>query len=89
MPEKIVHRAVADVMTPYFITCSPYASLADYQTDTIGRAAEIMLENKIGGVPVVDVNNTMVGVITDSDIFRAIVRQWRDDNLIFSGASRL
>lgn len=156
MPDSIAHKPVADVMTPYFIACSPYTSLAEadellkknrirrlpvvdrenrllgivtvrdllaarppeaihprsqeemvrilssitigavmkkqpisaYQTDTIGRAAELMLDHKIGGLPVIDVNDKVVGIITESDIFRAIVRQWREDNLILSGAHR-
>ncbi|MBI2994377.1 MAG: CBS domain-containing protein [Gammaproteobacteria bacterium] len=156
MPDSIAHKPVADVMTPNFIACSPYTSLAEadellkknrirrlpvvdrenqllgiitvrdllaarppeaiyprsqeemvrilssitvgavmkkhpvgaYQTDTIGRAAELMLDHKIGGLPVIDVNNQVVGIITESDVFRAIVRQWREDNLILSGAHR-
>jgi len=52
-----------------------------YQTDTIGHAAEMMLENKIGGLPVLDGGQKLVGLITESDIFRQIVSQWRDDNM--------
>jgi len=56
-----------------------------YQTDTLGHAAELMLDNKIGGLPVVDSNSKLVGLITESDIFRTIVHKWRDDNLIYGG----
>ena len=59
--------------------------LTVYQTDTMGHAAEIMLEKKIGGIPVIDANKKLVGLVTESDIFRTIVRQWRTDNLIHSG----
>jgi len=55
--------------------------LVIYQTDTIGHAAEMMLENKIGGLPVLDGGHKLVGMITESDIFRQIVSQWRDDNM--------
>ena len=57
-----------------------------YLTDTVGHAAEIMLDKKIGGLPVIDANNKLKGIITESDIFRLIVKQWQDDNLILSGA---
>lgn len=42
-------------------------------TATIRDAASIMLEHKIGGLPVVQ-NGELVGIITESDIFRMIVR---------------
>jgi acetoin utilization protein AcuB len=42
-------------------------------TTTIREAARIMLENKIGGLPVTE-NGNLVGIITESDIFRMIVR---------------
>jgi len=57
-----------------------------YQTDTLGHAAEIMMNEKIGGLPVLDADGKLVGLITESDIFRTIVKQWRTDNLLFSGA---
>lgn len=42
-------------------------------TATIRDAASIMLEHKIGGLPVVE-DGKLVGIITESDIFRMIVR---------------
>jgi acetoin utilization protein AcuB len=56
-----------------------------YQTETLGHAAELMLDNKIGGLPVIDSNKKLVGLITESDIFRTIVHKWRDDNIIYGG----
>ncbi len=35
---------------------------------TIGDANRIMKEFKIGGIPVVDVNNTLIGIITNRDL---------------------
>lgn len=32
-----------------------------------------MLRHTVGGMPVVDTNNIVVGVITDSDIFKVLV----------------
>jgi CBS domain-containing protein len=50
-----------------------------YSTDTISKAARLMLENKVGGLPVVDsLYGTLMGIITESDIFRLIVRTWKE-----------
>ena len=35
----------------------------------------LMIENKIGGLPVVDAENMVVGIITESDLFEALVQQ--------------
>jgi acetoin utilization protein AcuB len=37
------------------------------------EAAEVLLENKISGVPVVDDRGHVVGVITQTDLFKVIV----------------
>lgn len=60
-----------------------------YPNDTLGHAAELMLEHKIGGLPVVDANGELVGLITESNIFRALVRRWHEDNITFSGARNI
>jgi acetoin utilization protein AcuB len=39
----------------------------------IAEAAALMVDNRIGGLPVVDGRQRVVGVITESDIFRAFV----------------
>jgi acetoin utilization protein AcuB len=45
---------------------------------SIGEAAERMLEKKVSGLPVVDESGAICGIITESDIFRMVVRhQWR------------
>ena len=61
--------------------------IAIYQTSTVGNAAELMLENKIGGLPVLDAENSLVGLITESDIFRLIVRRWREENYLKTAVS--
>jgi len=43
--------------------------------EPVGKAASIMHENKVSGLPVVD-NGHVVGIITESDIFRMVVREW-------------
>jgi acetoin utilization protein AcuB/CBS domain-containing protein len=37
--------------------------------------ALLMIENKIGGLPVVDDANLVVGIITESDLFETLVQQ--------------
>lgn len=60
---------IEEIMTHNLITISPNA--------TIGQAAEVMLEHKVSGLPVVDGERKLVGIITESDIFRMVVRAWR------------
>ncbi len=61
---------VSEIMTPKPVTVSPDA--------TISEAAQLMLDNKISGIPVVDKDESVVGIITESDIFRLVVSQWRE-----------
>jgi len=35
-----------------------------------------MLEQKIGGLPVVDPRGVLVGIITESDLFRGLIQHW-------------
>lgn len=41
--------------------------------DTVEEAAALLLEQKISGLPVLDENNRLVGIITRSDIFRVLL----------------
>lgn len=59
-----------EIMTPNPITVSPDA--------TIREAAQLMLDNKISGLPVVADGRRVVGIITESDIFRLVVSEWID-----------
>jgi len=59
---------VEEIMTPRPFTISPDA--------TLGEAAHMMLKYKVSGLPVVDENMRVVGIITESDIFRMVVRDW-------------
>lgn len=42
--------------------------------DTVLAAAQLMLDQKISGLPVVEKSGKLVGMITESDIFRMLVR---------------
>ena len=41
--------------------------------DTVEHAAQVMLEQTISGMPVLDAHGELVGIITQSDIFRAFM----------------
>lgn len=56
---------VREVMTYSPITVSP--------SDSVQSAAQLMLEKKIGGLPVVNDEGHLVGILTESDIFRMVV----------------
>ena len=47
-------------------------------TETLGRAAQLMVNHKIGALPVVE-DGRIVGIITESDLFRFIVKQFQED----------
>jgi CBS domain-containing protein len=53
-------KSVAEVMTAHPITVSPQTPLSD--------AIKIIAEKRISGMPVVDDNNRLVGVISESDL---------------------
>ena len=56
---------VRDVMTKTVITVN--------DTSEIEEVAYQLYRNKIGAVPVVDADNKLCGIITDSDVFKAFV----------------
>ncbi len=58
---------VEKVMTRNVYTVTPDTPILD--------AAELMLEHKISGLPVVNQEDELMGVITESDIFRMLIRQ--------------
>jgi len=56
---------ISDIMTHNVLTIN--------QDTPIEDAANLMVTHKIGGVPVIDDSGKVVGVITETDIFRAFV----------------
>lgn len=56
---------VSDIMTHNVVTINQNVPVED--------AANIMVSRKIGGLPVVDDKGVVVGVITETDIFKAFV----------------
>jgi CBS domain-containing protein len=63
---------VGKIMTPDPITI--------YASYTIAQAANFMLENKVSGLPVVDPGGKLIGIITESDIFRLVVQYWEEND---------
>lgn len=57
---------VRDIMTTRVVGVSPDVSIA--------KAAGLMCRNKIGSLPVLD-EETLVGIITESDILRAVAEE--------------
>lgn len=71
-----VHHLLTKLKVSEIMTRNP-ATIQ--QTASIGEAARIMLEKKFSGLPVVDDEDHLVGIITESDIFRLVVNEWHKD----------
>ncbi len=56
---------VKDIMTPNPLTLK--------ENDSVEKAAVIMLENRISGMPVVDDENHVIGLVTQTDIFKVMI----------------
>jgi CBS domain-containing protein len=70
-----VHYLLGQLTLERIMTKNPITVLPD---TTLGDAARLMLEHKIAGLPVVT-ENRVVGIITESDIFRMLVKTWEDE----------
>jgi acetoin utilization protein AcuB len=62
---------VSDVMTENVVSVTPETP--------IEVAAHLMVSRKIGGLPVVDAQDCVVGVITETDIFKAFTELFAGD----------
>lgn len=58
-------KVARDVMTPDPACCTPHM--------TLDQVAKLMVQNDCGEIPVVDVNDQPIGVITDRDIICRVV----------------
>jgi len=56
---------VKSIMTKNPVTVSP--------NTTIERAAILMFDNKIGGLPVIDKEGKLAGILTEQDVFKALI----------------
>jgi acetoin utilization protein AcuB len=65
----LTERRVDEIMTRNVLTATPDTFVED--------AARLMVDNKVGGLPVVEGDNHVVGVITETDVFRAFIELYR------------
>jgi acetoin utilization protein AcuB len=64
---------LAQIMTRHPVCVAP--------TTTIQDAANLMLQRKISGLPVME-HDRLVGIITESDIFRLVVKTWQEQDTL-------
>ncbi|NKQ35150.1 MAG: CBS domain-containing protein [Chloroflexi bacterium] len=67
-----------DIMTKNVLTA--------HVNDSLKSVALKMQENKIGALPVVDDHNKVVGIITESDIFRALIAWFNEEEAAAAAA---
>jgi acetoin utilization protein AcuB len=65
-----LHHLISKIRLAEIMNKTPDAVPMDF---TIGEAAEIMILNKISGLLVVDQGGQLAGVITQTDIFKALI----------------
>jgi acetoin utilization protein AcuB len=65
-----LYYLLAEIKVKEIMTKDPFTISAD---ETVERAAVIMLEHKVSGLPVINKQKEVVGIITQSDVFRAFV----------------
>ena len=64
----LAHLKIKEIMTRDPLWVTPEATLAE--------AAHLMLQHRISGLPVVNEKMRVVGIITESDLFRFMVEAW-------------
>lgn len=65
-----INYLLAKLPISQIMTANPFTTTPDA---TVYDAARLMLEHKIGGLPVIE-GGRVVGIITESDIFRLMVQ---------------
>lgn len=70
---RVTTLTVGDVMFPDPITVTA--------EDTVQEAAAQMLENQVSGLPVIQ-DDRLVGIVTESDIFRLVVSTWSEKSVL-------
>lgn len=69
--QRAMGTKVATVMSAKPVTLSP--------SDELREAVEILLEEKIGGIPVVDEDEGLVGIVTYIDVLRSLLELLQED----------
>jgi acetoin utilization protein AcuB len=65
-----------EIMSREVITVTPLTTLQD--------AASLLIKHKIGGLPVIGEDERVVGVITETDIFKAFVTLLTTEQMVFA-----
>jgi CBS domain-containing protein len=63
-------KLARDVMTPDPACCSPGT--------TLDQVAQLMVENNCGEIPIIDMSDQLVGVVTDRDIVCRVVAEGKN-----------
>jgi len=69
--EKALSTKVRDIMTTGPITLSP--------DDSLQEAVELLIDEKIGGIPVVDEVEGLVGIVTYVDALRCFLNRLQEE----------
>ncbi|HEX7230079.1 MAG TPA: CBS domain-containing protein [Candidatus Binatia bacterium] len=69
--ERALGTEVNEIMTTHPLTVAPDDELQD--------AVELLLEEKIGGVPVVDESERLVGIITYIDVLKCFLNRLQEE----------
>jgi CBS domain-containing protein len=69
--ERALAAEVREIMTTEPISVSP--------DDDLREAVELMIEEKIGGIPVVDEAEGLVGIVTYVDVLRCFLNRLQED----------
>jgi acetoin utilization protein AcuB len=69
--EKALRTKIADVMTRDPLTLSP--------DDDLQEAIELLINEKIGGIPVVDGAEGIVGIVTYVDVLRCFLNRLQEE----------
>jgi acetoin utilization protein AcuB len=69
--EKALNSKIGDIMTTEPITVSP--------EDDLQEAVELLIDEKFGGIPVVEESEGLVGIVTYVDVLRCFLTRLQED----------
>jgi acetoin utilization protein AcuB len=69
--EKALNTPIRELMTSEPLTLSP--------DDELQEAVELLIDEKIGGIPVVDEAEGLVGIVTYVDVLRCFLNRLREE----------
>ncbi|NCC24379.1 MAG: CBS domain-containing protein [Deltaproteobacteria bacterium] len=65
-----LYYLLSEIKIKDIMTANPYTIHVD---DTVEKAAAVMLDKRISGLPVLDDHDKVVGIITDTDVFKVLI----------------